>query len=320
VNFRTSYLKQALVVSFLFFVLLCTKAALEHLLDKRPRPRFSVSVTESTRLGHTLARYGFGFETAISDSLWIDLLQHARHQQLPPGEVSWEAAQLDAVTRLDSRFERAYQYGGVVLSVLIQDREGARRILEKWIQHSPNNWRARYLLGYHLFYELGEYERASTQILRASEMEGSPQWLASLGVRLLSETGALTESLRLCIELYDQVRYVEGRDRLALRIRSLNYALQRHGWKSALERFTIVKGRKPIQTQELLPYISAQMRKISSSITGAGTPIQLAVLLRERFVFHYDPKLDEMVSNSKTLSFLEDVGIRRPLGRIAENQ
>ncbi|MBI3295043.1 MAG: hypothetical protein HYZ71_09970 [Deltaproteobacteria bacterium] len=296
----------------LFCVLIAAKGVLELLSDKfqRPTPRLLPATAEV--YGKNLKRYSFGFDSVIAAGLWVDLLQRARHEMNRDSVVSWEYVQIDAITRLDPLFERAYDFGGVVLSVLIQDKQGAKRILERWALRRPRSWRVHYLLGYHLFFELKDYEGASRHILRAAEMEGAPSWLNALAVRLLSETGALEESLRLCISLYDQVTDTEGKDRLSLRIRSLNYKLQERAWISSLERYRVDHHREPRSTAELGPNVVTSVREVASSVAGNGIPVDLTVLLRERFPFRYDEKTRGIVSSVGGSIGPREVGIFRP--------
>ena len=277
------------LLSFLsVMALLVAKGAIEHLSDKMARPSPNLVAASADSYSRDLKRYSFGFDSLIAATHWVDLLQRARHQHHGSETLSWEYVQLDAITTLDPKFERAYVYGGVTLSVLIQDKIGALRILEKWARRWPLSWRVQYILGYHLFFEMKNYEAASRRILKAAELEGAPSWLNALAVRLLSETGALAESIRLCVELYDQVPDTEGKDRLSMRIRSLNYKLQQRAWESALEKFRIERGRDPRNTAELAPLVGPRVREIATSIGGRGVVMELAVLLTERFPFHYD--------------------------------
>ncbi len=276
--------------------LLSIKGVLEHLFAGMRRAEIKVTASSAESYGKGLRQYSFGFDSVIASAIWIDLLQRSRHQHSGEDSLSWEYVQLDAINRLDPWFERAYSFGGVVLSVLVQDKEGARRILQRWVRRSPRDWHIHYLYGYHLFFELKDFETASKHILRAAELEGAPSWLNSLAVRLLSETGALAESLRLCVSLYDQVNDTEGKDRLSMRIRSLNYKLQLRAWETALEEFRAQRLREPRSIMELSALFRSRVREIASSVTGAGLVSDLAVILGERFPFRYDKKFRKIQS------------------------
>src|SRR5690606_36570111 len=104
---------------------------------------------------------------------------------------------------------------------------------------------SQYTLGFHLFQEMGRHEEAAKYILKAATLPRAPAWLTSLGIRLMSESGELFSAMQAAIGLYESVSDDEGKYRLRLRIRSLNYNLQTAAWKEALAEFRKQKRREP---------------------------------------------------------------------------
>src|SRR3989338_4094998 len=92
----------------LFCALLGLKGVLDHLVDKFQRPTPKLLPATAEIYGKNLKRYSFGFDSVLASALWIELLQRARHQMNQDSEISWEYVQIDAITRLDPHFERAY--------------------------------------------------------------------------------------------------------------------------------------------------------------------------------------------------------------------
>jgi len=262
----------------------------------------------------SIKRYSMGFDNLIGATIWIQLLQKSTNEPVTDDQVSWEFAQLDALTTLDPHFERAYSFGAVFLSVFKQDKLGAKFILEKWAKRRPNYWQAEYLLGYHLSYEMGEMRSGAEHILRASRIEGAPAWLSSLGIRLLSQTGALAQALRMSIDLYLGLRNEEGRDRLRMRIRALNLGLQKAAWSQALENFRKANRSEPITLDELKPYLGPTVREVASILKNESLD-DLGPVLAERFPFRYDANTRSIVplGNTKDLK-LHKLGIYVPEG------
>lgn len=261
--------------------------------------------------GRALKRSSLGFRNLVADLLWIKLLQRADHRPLSAESVSWEYAQLQAITALDPHFTKAYEFGAAYLSVFRRDKLGARLLLESWASRRPYYWRTHYLLGYHLYFELGEYEEASRRIMQASQMEGAPAFLSSLGIRLLSESGALWQALELALEMYPQFSDIEARFRLRNRIRSLRFALERARWESALADYRAQYGHEPGSLLALAPFLPGVGREISSLDDAVYE--ELAPLLHERFPFHYDAKSRSIVSipSAEELG-IDRAGIHRP--------
>lgn len=259
----------------------------------------------------SLKRYSLGFGNALSDLLWIRLLQKARHQEASPGKVSWEFVQLDAITTLDRKFERAYPFGAAYLSVFLRDYLGAKIILEKWVRHRPHYWRTHYLLGYHLYYEMNQYEEAAREILQAASLEGAPQWLHALGVGLLSETGAFANALKVAISLYTSVHDEEGLSRLARRIRVLRYSMIRASWEHALGQYRFRYGREPKRLDDLTPLHATYSRELASLFENVEVPNRLRTLFAESFLFKYDSSSRKIEAENPP-SASELIGIHRP--------
>ncbi len=237
---------------------------------------------------NSLKKYNLGFGLVISDLIWIRLLQNARHTEIEKGKVSWEFSQLDAITTLDPKFIRAYEFGAAFLSVFLRDNTGAKIILEKWVDKFPNSWRAHYLLGYHLFYEMKDYSAAAPHIIAAAKRSGAPSWLHSLGIRIFSETGRLTQALSLAISLLDSISDSEGRDRLILRIKSLKYNIELGLWKDALEKYRQINKKEPINILDLKPYKQQAEREIASILSDSVVPKEIYDILNEKYYFKYN--------------------------------
>lgn len=291
-------LKNGLLWALLAAAVLCLGA--KHVLERRLSGLLetrgpSLYAAAARYHAASLKRYNMGFGLVFSDLLWIRLLSRARHTPTEPGKVSWEFAQLDAITALDRNFSRSYSYGATFLSVFLRDAEGAKLLLEKWVKYFPFDWRTHYTLGYHLYFEMGRYGEAAEHVLRAAAMEGSPRWLSSLGIRLLSETGSLAQALRQAVALFPMVRDPEGRRRLVLRIRALRYALQKASWKRALEEYRKARGGEPGTLADLAPWRDGQNREIASVLEGTEVPEDLLPSFAEAFSFRYDPNTKRIV-------------------------
>lgn len=243
--------------------------------------------------------------------MWVQLLQQSTNQPIQDEHVSWEFTYLDGITELDPHFERAYSFGATFLSVFKQDSLGAKLILEKWVRRRPHYWRANYLLGFHYFHELKDANLGSLYILRAARMDSAPSWISSLGVRVLSETGALAQALKLSLELYPGINDLEGRFRLKRRIRSLNYTLQYKGWESALKKYRAKWQAEPETIRELRPFLQSEVREVSSVFDDKVSE-ELEEMIREPFAFYYDDISHGIKPsfNAKTLG-LDVVGIER---------
>ncbi len=258
----------------------------------------------------SVEKYALGFNSLIGASIWIQLLQNSDHHPVKNNEVSWEFAQIDTITTLDPNNTRAYDFGAIFISTLRRDKTGGKLLLEKWVKKQPNYWRPWYLLGGHHFLELKDYASAAPFILKASKMARAPEWLSSLGIRLLSESGQLYQALKTSLELIPQVRNQEAISRLSLRVRSLNYKIQKLQWEEALTQHLKKHTTFPHDISELKEEVIAKSRELSSLIENEKTSEATKIFLTENFKFKLDRTNKKIISTTpEETNALENVGI-----------
>lgn len=262
----------------------------------------------------SLKLYNFGFANAIAGLIWIELLQKASHEPVTTKEVSWEFTLLDGLTVLNPEFDRAYSFGAPFLSVFRRDLLGGKIFLKKWVTRRPNYWWAYYAMGFHYFSELKDYEEAAKAIFKAASLERAPSWLPALGIRLLSESGSLMHALQVSLNLMQEMTDEEGRERLSMRIRNLNFRLQEIHWNDALKFYHQKYKRFPKGFGELRLLVSPPQRKLASFIPSQGISKETESLLLEEFPFDYDKKQNKVVltKKKKELGLEEVIGIHRP--------
>jgi len=102
--------------------------------------------------------------------------------------LGWVYSMLDVMTEIEPRFKLAYDTGATMLSVAVDDREGARRIFEKGLTQYPNDWQLLFRAGYHYVWELQNPKRAAELYTRAGQ-NGAPEWVLSFAGALYSRVG-----------------------------------------------------------------------------------------------------------------------------------
>jgi hypothetical protein len=258
----------------------------------------------------SVERYSLGFNNLIGAGIWVNLLQNSDYHPVKDEQVSWEFAQVDTLTTLDPNNIRAYDFGSLFISVLRRDKLGGKLLIEKWTKKQPHYWRPWYLLGSHYFLELHDYAAAAPLILKSSKMAGAPPWLSSLGIRLFSESGQLYQALKTSLELLPQLKDPESKSRIAYRIQSLNYRIQKRFWEEALENYLKKNKKPPTNMDELSQLIASKKRELSSLIEDSDDADLKEFVLSEKFTFKLDSSRKSIVSASpETTNSLENVGI-----------
>ncbi len=193
----------------------------------------------------------FGFKESVADSLWIRWIQDidtcytfvegnqpALVQKPAGGDIltqvprhkncdnSWAFKMLDAVTKLDPQFEMPYMWGAPVLSVLIEDYEGASAIFNRGVEAYPRNWEIAYRAAYHFQFDRQDFKRAADLLNQAAD-NGAPTWVRSLASRLYSRAGQLElglSTLRAYRQTFTDEKQAEVIDK---RIRALEEELKK---------------------------------------------------------------------------------------------
>lgn len=253
--------------------------------------------------GASLKKMALGFDSALASLIWIRLLQEAKHTRLPKDKLSWEFSEVDAVTTLDPQFEAAYQFGAMYVSFFRRDKEGGKRILEKWVKRQPQYWKPSHMLGMHYFLELNDYANAAPHILRASQLPRAPAYLASLGIGLLTQAGAEDYALKSAIELFSAALNPEAKLRLIRRIQGLRWKKQKENWQTALKIYQSKYGlKKPESIEALIPFYPRNIdRNTASVLSGIQISGELKPLLNEVFQFKLNQEKNAIESVDKQL-------------------
>ena len=170
-----------------------------------------------------LEHFHFGFRYAMADLFWIrtiqdfDFCERAISKNRCEGQ-SWLFQTLDLVTQLDPRFLMAYSAGGMALSIIISDVEGASRLLDKGVRAFPNDWVLTYKAAYHALYEEKDQLKAAGLMTRAAQ-HGAPDWVFALAGRLYTEAGhrELAERVLAEMQTLDLDQRIQERLRQKLR-------------------------------------------------------------------------------------------------------
>ena len=149
-----------------------------------------------------IERMTLGFEAILADYYWLVAIQAVGGAGRVNDEGSADVGKLiDVVTTLNPWVGHPYRFAAVWLTDTEEKVRTANRLLERGIDHHPEEWRNRFYLGFNLFYYLMEYESAADQIEAASRLPGAPAYLPRLVARLRSETADVDVAEAFLLEL-----------------------------------------------------------------------------------------------------------------------
>ena len=158
-----------------------------------------------------IRHFSFGFSDLYADILWMRLIQDIDFCSSQKGlpvydgktkyqcEKGWSYKMTEAVTELAPRFLSPYEISGSIMSIVMGDKAGAKKIYDKGVKNFPNNWKMHFSAGYHYLLELKEEEKAAELLIRAADL-GGPYWLYALAAKTYGKIGKLLLSREILIE------------------------------------------------------------------------------------------------------------------------
>lgn len=200
-----------------------------------------------------VTNFTFGYKDALSSIFWVRVVQDfhvcdqkpekvkypgyragmdpvedvlTRQLPQPTCENGWVYQMLDVISDLDPTFRSVFLDGGTMLSVMVDDREGASKIFRKGVEAYPNDWEVLYRAAYHELFEMQDAKAAEKLMYRAAE-NGAPQWTYSLAAKLSSRTGQAAMALSVLENVLDRDLAGDYRDRIELRIKELQEVLRK---------------------------------------------------------------------------------------------
>ena len=146
--------------------------------------------------------FSFGFNDLYADILWMRLIQNIDFCSSKKGlpiydgqtkyecEKGWSYKMTSAITELAPRFLTPYEIAGSIMSVIMGDKLGAKKIYDKALKVFPNNWQIHFSASYHYLVELKEEEKAAKLLIKTADL-GGPLWLYALAAKTYKKKGRL---------------------------------------------------------------------------------------------------------------------------------
>ncbi len=155
----------------------------------------------------------FGHSQVGVDALLIRFLAHTSYEKKSQASRSFAFYDLDLATDVDPAFFELYWGGANMLSVVLDDKEGARDLVLKGNQFRKNKlpsyslrfkelfwsgeWQIPLLLAYVYLFEFDDLKNAAQAFQDAADLSGGPAYLQSLKARLQKRGGVYDVGLRL---------------------------------------------------------------------------------------------------------------------------
>lgn len=150
-------------------------------------------------------RFVFDFNSITADLFWIRTIQDMDFCENKDflGRCKgnpWLFKMLEATSNIEPKYRIIYAAGGLILSVVINDKVGASEIFDRGVKEFPKDWYIAYRAAYHALYELDDYKKAADLLKQAGD-SGAPSWVYSLSSRLYHQQGYSELAQRIISDL-----------------------------------------------------------------------------------------------------------------------
>jgi tetratricopeptide (TPR) repeat protein len=209
------------------------------------------------RAGKAAERAFLSFDALAADVYWLRTIQHyGRDRKSGRTTNRFELLQplVDLTTTLDPRFNLAYRFGAIFLSMEPPNGPGrpdqAIALLEKGLAANPRRWQYAHDIGFIHYWHTGNFALAAAWFERSAAMPGAPEWIKPLAGLTLAQGGDREGARKLLTELLSSnesyIRNAAERSLAQLQTLDVIDAMQ-----DRVAAFQTAKGRYPADWREL---------------------------------------------------------------------
>ncbi len=163
------HMKKTVISNFIFstILIICLVTINNYLQFKKPHnpesfTTFSAPITKI---------FSFGNYRFISSFIWTKTLLDADTSHTPRDRRSWLFYRFKLISSLDPTFYENYLQGGIYLSIIKDDIEGARILFDKGLTYFSNDTSLLYYSAFNYHFELNNYEKSLEQFKKLKEID-----------------------------------------------------------------------------------------------------------------------------------------------------
>lgn len=142
-----------------------------------PKPQIQIPKQESAKNIHQdfLRFIAIGNKRLISNLLWIQTLLESDQDKYQPRDFSnWMYLRFKNISELEPKFYENYLWGGMYLSIIKDDIEGAADIYERGLKYYPNDYRLNFNAGFNYYFEMGDFKSGLSKLEKIENLNETP--------------------------------------------------------------------------------------------------------------------------------------------------
>jgi hypothetical protein len=211
-----------------------------------------------------------GFRALVADYFWMQAVQVVGAAQGDPVKHAPLLAPLiDVVTTVDPWVGHPYRFAANFLIDTEERVRFANQLLERGIEHQPEDWRNHFYLGFNHFFYLGENGRAADALEGAAALPESPIYLRRLVARLRADEAGLETASAFLQELVRTAEDDQARAQYEEALREVEVERRARFLDEARARFRERAGRDIASVAELARGPHALLRALPPEPNGA---------------------------------------------------
>ena len=193
-----------------------------------------------------------GYNQIVADILWLRIIQYTGERVQTEKGWQWFIHTLDIITYLDPQFVYAYQFGGLILSVIASKPLESNSFLLKGMEVDREQWIFPFLIGYNYFDYFKDYKKAAMYIGIASKLKGSPFFLTQFAARLYATAGDPENGIVFLEQMMKSTDDETAKKRLETRLKELIIERDINVLEKCVKVFKDAYGYNPESLKSLL--------------------------------------------------------------------
>lgn len=227
--------------------------------------------------GEAIKKMSLGLHGLTANVYWIRTLQYFgkkidEHGGLQAAAASTRDIKMDSlapllkiITTLDPHHVPAYRFGAIFLPE--RDFPAAVELLERGVRENPVEWRLYQDLGY-MYWQAGDYEKASDWYERGSRIPAAPWWMHDLA-GVMKIKGGTREAARAVYHSYLTSDDERIRAQAEYRLKQLRAFDEMDALNKVLARYKEQIGTCPSDLRQLAP----ALRSMNLALSQEGVPV-----------------------------------------------
>lgn len=151
--------------------------------------------------------FHLGQKRLVSSLYWISTILESDHDHYKGNDLnSWMFLRFKTISLLEPKFYETYNFGGLYLSIIKDDLEGATYLYNKGIEIYPSDINLLKNASFHFYFEVQDYDAAYRVLNKLKSTPGvNPMLLSSLA-RIESQKGNLEDAYAILYESYASLK------------------------------------------------------------------------------------------------------------------